>query len=201
MQDQTTKNEPASMVFDRYPPIEPSPEEFEKSVRRILDALGMELTEYQSSHREKIDGPDGEYEIDIAVRFSALGANYLTLVECERHATKVKREDVQILWSKMQSVGAQKGIMFATSGFQSGALEFAKAHGIALVTMADGRSSYMTRAAPSGSDQMSWERVPAEVPKIIGWLQDGSRFSLVSERHGAALARGAVARRREGGTN
>ena len=175
-------------MFDRYPPIEPSPKEFEEEVKKILDALGTKLREYRSAHREKVDGADGEYEIDITVRFSALGVDYLTLIECKRHAARVKREDIHVLWAKMQSVGAQKGIVFATTGFQSGALEFAKAHGIALVTIADGRSSYFTRAAHQ-SGEIPWEHVPSAISRVVGWIQDGSAVSLVSDQHGSALAK------------
>ena len=35
------------------------------------------MHEYRSEHREIIPGADGEYEIDITVRFSALGADYI----------------------------------------------------------------------------------------------------------------------------
>jgi restriction system protein len=165
-------------MLHRYPPIEPSPEEFEKAVKKILDATGIELSGYQSKHRDKVDGSDGEYEIDITIRFRVLGVEYLTLVECKRHANKVKREDVQTLWAKMLSLRAQKGIMFATSSFQSGALEFAKAHGIALVTLADGRSSYETRAASSGFDEVPWERVPSAIPRVVGWYKTEPEFRL-----------------------
>jgi hypothetical protein len=38
-----------------------------------------------------------------------------------------------VLEQKLQSTGSQKGMIFSTSPFQSGAIEFATAHGIALV--------------------------------------------------------------------
>lgn len=38
-----------------------------------------------------------------------------------------------ILQQKLQSTGCQKGLIFSTSEFQSGAIEFAKTRGIALV--------------------------------------------------------------------
>ena len=80
-------------MFDRYAPLDPSPEEFEKQVKIILDAIGVPLIDYHSAHRKKMVGSDGNYEIDIIVRFSALGAEYLTLIECKRHASKIERED------------------------------------------------------------------------------------------------------------
>jgi len=68
------------------------------------------------------------------------------LCECKKHANPIKRETVQILHSRMLSVGAQKGIMVSTSSFQSGALEFANAHGIALVQVESGNFSYITNS-------------------------------------------------------
>jgi restriction system protein len=177
-----------SMVFDRYPPLSLSPEEFEEHVRKMLDASGAALSGYQSAHRDNVVGSDGDYEIDITVRFSALGAEYFTLIECKRHTASIKRKDVQTLWAKIQSTGAHKGMIFATSGFQSGAVEFAKEHGIALVTVADGRSSYLTRAA-SGSEPIPWSNVPEFISKVVGWLQDGSAISLISEHDARALGK------------
>jgi hypothetical protein len=39
------------------------------------------------------------------------------------------------LASKIQDTSAHKGIVFSTSGFQKGALEYAKAHGISAVSV------------------------------------------------------------------
>jgi restriction system protein len=50
-----------------------------------------------------------------------------------------------VLLTKLQSTGAQKGVVVAATGFQSGALEFAKAHGIACVRLVDNAWTYMTR--------------------------------------------------------
>jgi hypothetical protein len=38
---------------------------------------------------------------------------------------------------RLQAVGAQKGMMFATTGYRRGALEYVAVHGIALVTVAE----------------------------------------------------------------
>jgi Restriction endonuclease len=61
------------------------------------------------------------------------GAIYRTLIECKRYSNPIEREIVMILLQKLQSTGSQKGMIFSTSPFQSGAIEFAKIHGIALV--------------------------------------------------------------------
>jgi hypothetical protein len=46
-----------------------------------------------------------------------------------------------VLNQKLQSTGSQKGLIFSTSQFQSGAIEFAIAHGIALVHVEWGKKS------------------------------------------------------------
>jgi hypothetical protein len=83
----------------------------------------------------------------VTVRFRLLGADYLTLFECKRHASPVKREDVQVLRDKLRATGAHKGVVVAASGFQRGALVYAKTNGIACVRLVDGAWIYEVRNA------------------------------------------------------
>jgi restriction system protein len=169
-----------------YPPPTLTPEAFELEVRSILDGLGAGLADYRSEHREIVSGNDGDYEIDITVRFTALGAMFLTLVECKHYKRPVGREKVQALFAKMQSVGAHKGMLFATSGFQSGAVEFATAHGIALVEVVDGRNSWIHKGADFDGP-VPWSQVPDYVPRLVGWLHAGNARSLVTPGRPDAL--------------
>lgn len=124
-------------------PISLSPEEFECEVKRLLTISGTDLSDFRTAHRERLNGADGTYEIDVTVRFSALGANFVVLVECKNQQYPVKREAVQILRDRLQSVGAHKGIMFATTTFQKGAIEYAEKHGIALVRLTEWNESWV----------------------------------------------------------
>jgi restriction system protein len=158
-----------------------TPEEFEKEVMSLLDALGARLDSFKSLHREDLSGTDGTYEIDVSVRFTALNSAFLVLVECKHQHAPVKRDIVQVLHSRLQSTGAQKGIMFATAPFQRGAIEYAQAHGIALVRIADGSSCWMTRSAGPKPPPPPW----ADIPKYVGWrtqlTDEGSeRYTLVT---------------------
>jgi hypothetical protein len=90
-------------------------------------------------------------------------------LEAKRHKNPIKRDLVQILHSKAQSVGAHKAVMIATAPFQRGAIEFAKAHGIALVLVSEGRFTFETRAAaprPVMSRQEAQERYG--LPTFVG---------------------------------
>jgi restriction system protein len=167
-------------LADDYPAPALTPEAFELTVKSMLDMQGVGLADYQSNHLEVISVHDGDYEFDITIRFSALSMSYLTLVECKHYKKRVEREKVQALWAKMQSVSAHKGIMFSTAGYQSGAISYAKEHKIGLVHVADGRTSYLTRASPSGQGIIPWDNVPEYIPPIVGWLIDADSRSLLS---------------------
>ncbi len=130
---------------DRWPTFELSPADYERAVAALVRDSGQEVTDWQVRHLDPVEGVDGTYIIDVTVRFRLLGAEYLTLFECKRDASPVKREDVQVLHDKLRSTGAHKGVVVAASGFQSGALSYAKTHGIACVRLLDGAWTYETR--------------------------------------------------------
>ncbi len=147
-------------------PVDLSPEAFELTVKSWLDATGKSLTAFESSHRNKLSGSDGKYEIDVTAKFEELGVQFLVLVECKHQRSPVKRDVVQVLYDRLRATGAHKGIMFATTTFQRGAIEYAQAHGIALVQIADGQSSYVTKSFSPQVKPPSW----LNLPDHIGWL-------------------------------
>ena len=159
-------------------PLLITPSDFELLVKGILDAAAGELVNYRSEHLESLSGRDGEYVIDVVATFSALGARFVVLVECKHHARRIERQDVQVLHAKLKSLGAQKGMLFSTSQFQSGAVEYASAHGIALVEVATGVSNWHTRSA-GPTVPPPW----GHFPKYIGWLCVENTRSLLSEDH------------------
>ena len=164
----------------KYPPPSLSPIEYELAVKSMLDDQGRGLAGYESRHREVISGSDGDYEIDITIRFSVFDISYLTLIECKHYKNRVEREKVQALWTKIQSVGAHKGIMCATAGFQSGAIEFARSHGIALIEVADGRSAILAKASIPGV--LDHPLAP------VGWLINDNSYTLLDSQGGRRLS-------------
>ncbi|MDL2082093.1 restriction endonuclease [Streptomyces sp. GXMU-J15] len=144
---------------DRWPTFELSPAEYEQAVAGLVQAAGHEVDNWQVQHLDPVEGLDGTYIIDVTVRFRIMGADFLMLFECKRHASPVKREHVQVLKDKLQSTGAQKGVLVAASGFQRGALEYARRHGIACVRLVDGAWAYETRDPFTASPQTTGEYV------------------------------------------
>ncbi len=113
-----------------------TPEQFEMDVRDWIKT-SLEMVSFQVmevSHLGPIEGFGGTYKIDVLVKIQILeGALIIILVECKHLNRPVKRDEMQVLASKIQDVGAHKGIVFSSSGYQAGALNYAKKHGIAAV--------------------------------------------------------------------
>jgi restriction system protein len=169
-------------------PVSIAPDAFEREVKAILDAAGAELVEYRSEHRSKVVGLDGVYEIDVLARFSALGVEFRVLVECKHQRNAVKRDVVQVLHDRVRATGAQKGILVSTAQFQSGALEYARAHGIALVQLVEGRSTYFTRGLGGPTEPPPWANIPAYAGWMVSLSSEGSeRRSLLDINHTDAL--------------
>ena len=158
------------MTQDFIQVVDITPTEFEKQVKAWLEKSSDGLKEFRATHRKKVKGSGGEYEIDVVAEFEALGgASIVVLIECKYYSSSnpIKRDTVMILHDKVQDTGAHKGILFSTSGFQKGALEYAKARGIATVQVEDGRNiGYATKELGSAAERPPW--VPHY--KYIGWL-------------------------------
>ncbi len=161
--------------------------QFELQVKRFMESTAGKLKDFQTVHRESMDGQDGTYEIDITARFKIFGADFLVLVECKNHKNHIKREHVQMLHAKQLSLSAQKAMLFATTPFQDGAVEYANQHGIALVQLASGETLYFTKSGNPAP-------LPDSLPSYVGWLiakhdraTDGVSHSLVAPGHPDAL--------------
>ncbi|GAB3327752.1 hypothetical protein GCM10027299_28800 [Larkinella ripae] len=143
-----------------------TPTEFEKLVCNYLKESGQGLPELTVQHNVQSDVDDGDYQIDVRAEFEAFGGSkFITLVECKLYKSKVKREKVEILNSRLKSIGANKGMIFSTSGFQKGALTYAERHKIALVWVIEGKFTYMTKSQEKEEIEIpDW----VSLPKFVG---------------------------------
>jgi hypothetical protein len=127
-------------------PQDITPRDFEIAVKKWFEASAhaKSLDTFEVKHLDAMKGVDGEYEFDVTIRFSMfVGMKVSICCECKKHKNAIKREVVQVLHSKVQSVGAHKGCIVSTAPFQKGALEYAKQHGIALLQLVGGNLAYI----------------------------------------------------------
>ena len=150
----------------------PKPRRSRQSARSLSNSwssASSEVGDLCISPHEKIAGADGMYDFDTTVRYQFAGMSFLVLVEAKLHKNPIKRELVQVLHQKVQSVGAHKGLMVSTVPYQTGVVAFAKAHSIALVTVTEGRFVYETRdvlPVPQISREEAAERFG--LPTLVG---------------------------------
>lgn len=150
--------------------------EFEKYCLEIIQEYAEEekLKNFHIEHNKKIQTYDGIYQIDIYAEFIVLNVQMRMLVECKKYAKPVGRDKVEILANRLQSAGAQKGILISTSGFQSGAAHYAKEHGIALWQIMDNNIKYIQNSFYSCIDeeisrQLKWRNY---LPKFVVYEYD-----------------------------
>lgn len=168
---------------------EVSPEDYERQVARWLELSGVGLRDLRVAHLRRLPGASGEYEFDAVAEFSAFdGASFVVLVECKRHKNPVKREAILALEAKRQEVGAHKAMLFSTSGFQQGALEYATAHGIATLTFVDGRSTYETRDLWGRHEPPPWVRTPRYAGFLLSVTDDSVQSHLVDDEYLDAIS-------------
>jgi restriction system protein len=149
------------------PPLQINPkvswEEYERQVHDVLTSAGGRVN-LQVTGKRTLKAGDGEdeYEVDASAELEMFGGALIKIIiECKCHTKPVNRDLVLTLHAKAQDLGAHKAMLFSTSGFQKGAVTYAKRYGISLVQLADGRVTYFTRSATAP------ERVPDFVPKLV----------------------------------
>jgi hypothetical protein len=133
------KEDDGSFLIDPvYREWELTSNEFEEIVRDWIEKKigvdGSQITEI--SYLDEIEAPDGTCEVEVLVTLTLLqGMRIIVLVVCKQQNGPVRRDEIEMLESKLRDVRANKGIVISTSGFQSGAVEYARARGIATVAM------------------------------------------------------------------
>lgn len=130
-----------------------APIEFEKYCYDFLNGYAQNegLQDFKITHNKRIKASDGRYQIDVYAEFTAMGSRFKVLCECKKYKNRVNRDKVAILHRKLESIGAQKSILISTSDFQSGAVEYGKAHGISLIKAEDYHFEYLSHS--SGQQQ------------------------------------------------
>lgn len=78
-----------------------------------------------------LNGPSGE--IDIYYEFEHLNLTYRVAIECKDWKNPVPADEVRSFSTKINNLNNVAGVMISTSGYQSGAIDFAKRSGIILM--------------------------------------------------------------------
>jgi hypothetical protein len=107
-------------------------EEFVKSVMEsLLQAQGLATVKVE--HDISITGISGvDHQIDVYWEYRLGGITHKVAIDCKNYKSRVKKEKVQAMKGVVDDVPGMRGIIVTTAGFQSGAITYAKAHGLGL---------------------------------------------------------------------
>ena len=106
---------------------------FEKLVAEL-----HETGEVTVQHNVILPGRSGApRQIDVLIRHKQGLYEHLVVAECKYWNSSVERRDVDALATTLREVGASRGVIFSTKGFQSGAITQAKHENIDLYIVRD----------------------------------------------------------------
>jgi hypothetical protein len=110
--------------------------DYEKFVQRLISELTSQHGCEVYHLREYVGKVSGRrIKIDVSFEFLIFGARILFLVECKHYNHNIEARDVEEFHSKLSDIGAHKGMVVTTVGFQDGAVKTAKGRGIALALL------------------------------------------------------------------
>lgn len=106
---------------------------FEKLIAEL-----HETGEVTVEHNATLIGKSGApRQIDVLIRHKQGLYDHLVIAECKYWNSPVERLHIDALATAIQDVGASRGVLFSTKGFQSGAITQAKQSNIDLFTVRD----------------------------------------------------------------
>ena len=113
--------------------------QFEDFVAYVYQSF-LDLNDCQSivcKHAE-VKGVDGlEGELDVYYEFKHLNLTYKVAIECKDWNNPVTAKEVRDFYAKVECLSNVAAVMISTSGYQSGAIEWAKGRGIILMNKSD----------------------------------------------------------------
>jgi hypothetical protein len=106
--------------------------DYEEMVLFVYRVLCGDSSFRDVRHNVKLDGPDGERQIDVLVIHDYANVRYTTIIECKDYRGKLNVTHVDAFASKLVDVKASKGILVSRNGFSKTACQKAKRLGIEL---------------------------------------------------------------------
>jgi hypothetical protein len=115
-------------------------EQLEELVTAILNECGM-----NARRQASLVLPRGSVDVDVLAEETVEGIVHRIICECKDWKTNIPKEVVHVFRTVMHESGAHRGYIISRVGFQSGAIEAAKATNIELITFAQFQDIYFDK--------------------------------------------------------
>lgn len=109
---------------------------FQEEIKNHFESLGA-----TASSNVRIQGSRGYHDIDVLIRPKFFGKEIIWIVEAKNWTSNVSKEKAMALHSVVQDIGADRGFIISSKGFQKGAYEYVKNTNISLVNFEDFKNS------------------------------------------------------------
>jgi hypothetical protein len=109
---------------------------YQEETAKLFRELGCEV-----EIDVEVQGARAKHAVDVSVRFSRFGLKQHWIIECKYWKRRVPKEKVLALKSIVEDVGADRGILMAERGHQSGAHQAATLTNITLTSLAQLREA------------------------------------------------------------
>lgn len=107
---------------------------FETFVRDIYEGDGDVTVQRDVTETDRYGA---KRQTDVKITRRSRFHRFTTLVECKRWKEPVSRDRIDVLASSIEALGANNGAIFTTTGFEEGAIAYAKGKGIELFVVRD----------------------------------------------------------------
>lgn len=106
--------------------------EYQEEVAAFFGAMGLD-----AQTDVTVQGVRTKHAIDVLVKSHHVGFDIVWLIECKYWKTRVSKLHVLALREVVSDIGADRGILLAEGGFQSGAIEAATLTNVHVTSLAD----------------------------------------------------------------
>jgi len=102
-----------------------------------LDPAGMKVRD-----RTRGSGGPGDYAVELLCGLRVANSDRSILIECRNEPAPIAAALIEALHAKLEAAKAQNAMMFSTSGFDADAARTARALGVPLLAVADGKTAF-----------------------------------------------------------
>lgn len=104
-------------------------QDFENFVKELYEQEGQFIVERNVTEKGK---SGAKRQIDVKLTLKTSLHTYVTLIECKYWKDKIDRGIIDVLYASIEDLNASKGVIFTTTGYEKGAIEYAKSKNIDL---------------------------------------------------------------------
>lgn len=140
------------------------PDDVEIFVVRELRKAGLYVGKLVSRRPTPLSADD-EWTMELNGVLRIDGVDRRVLVECRSESNPVGGDAVHALGGRVADAAAERAVMFATSGYEADAVREAKARGIPLLAVADGKAAFARSQGGMAGQPPAW--VPEYMAEVV----------------------------------